>query len=376
VQLIVGGEVMKGKLEDERKCPCNLLRRLNPERGYEMKLAKRFKPENMGNAVAVVIGVIVLVMAFMTGSHNDVIAAEKQQRGTDIRVLPAAESPPPEISRMEEKVPAAPSARSSREELIERLRKQPGALERVRKAKSGKPGKLRLATASPPPEVRKLEEAAVVKVPKLLQERPNLEELLEKIRKQPKGIERIDLAKKGRRPGQRSHLERGESILAGLNPFRIDIAQAAESFTLKLKPRTDRRCRLSGLESGSTHLLNFFGGNITPNKPTNGNIWFESSPNWKSDRPLPFALLRVRIPANGWYIVSCLAYAHHFPAEIILKHYHWGGTIQLEIFNQEQGVYAYTEYPTLQYLEMGNHYFTWHFQKAGYLSMISVVSFP
>ena len=249
-------------------------------------------------------------------------------------------------------------------ELEEIIKQQPGGPERLEKAKKGvKTGEL-AASDSLPPEMRAMKEQKTPPAPK---DRPSMAELEEIIKQQPGGPERLEKAKKGEKPakapGQQSSLGKLGSSLARLNPFRVCVANAGQTYTQVLQPTVNTSTGgHAGLKRPSDWTMLMVGGaNITYDYPNNYSFYIEprSTTYWDPVTPCsrsnPSVTLQMIVPREGWYVVSLNGYS---ASRIKLYHSTASGNVLLNDF-PSLATAALRRCPTLQYLSAGTHYFNW-----------------
>jgi hypothetical protein len=108
--------------------------------------------------------------------------------------LPATPTPPPDVQEREKmaKPPAHPGKSPEVDELLQKLRLTRADIEQ---RKADKTQRELPATAEEPPDVK--ERKKVEKPPAPPARSPDLEELIEKIRKQPGGAEKLERARRG-----------------------------------------------------------------------------------------------------------------------------------------------------------------------------------
>jgi hypothetical protein len=219
----------------------------------------------------------------------------------------------------------------TREELLDAIRKQPGGNEKVEMALSGKPGKS-ADNVMPPGLAKKLEELEELASMKELPEPKGLtkEELLDAIRKQPGGKEKIEKAKKdGAKIGMET-LE-GETFLSALfdlNPLWPTEAMAGTSFPVDL------------YESN---------GFSTSDRSMYVMLWDVdySYHSWKV-KSVSTTALRIIPPETGWYTITFMFRSdERVPFDIrALKQGGGAESSDHEVYDH----WRYVSYPALVYL--------------------------
>ncbi len=285
------------------------------------------------------------------------LAAFAQQGGPPetIRALPAAANPPPdavEAERMEkEKIPEPP-------------------------AKGQSKGRVLPTAAAPPPDIAAAEQAAKQEIPPPPgKARP--EALLEKIQSRPGGAKRVDDAKQGKGP-MKSQGRSGDStssVLETVGAFLMMQAEAGDTFTLDLTPQVaGSDGRHTGLYSSSPYgYASARGALVSYYYPSNSSIYLQAgsfSPfAYQVSNPYVYSV--VNVPADGWYIinVNALLYA----PTLNIHHYEGGSYVLLENMPKQPG---WADYPTLQYLTAGTHYFYFVLTGSGHVSRVSYDSYP
>lgn len=284
-------------------------------------------------------------------------AALAQQGGPPdtIRSLPAAAGPPPE---------AAQADRMAKEQIPEPP------------AKGQSKGRVLPAATTPPPDAVAAQRAAAQEIPPP-PERARSDELLEKIRARPGGPERIEAAGKGRAP-EKLQGRSGEStsvLFETLSNFVIERADAGDTFTLDLTPQVSgsygqHRGLVSSSPSGAAYAYGAYIANWTP---TNSSIYLVAyrNDNFAHQVSNPFIMAYANIPADGWYIVN--VNANIYAPNLNIHHYENGNYVLLENMPKQSG---WADYPTLQYLTAGYHYFYFVLTGSGYVSRVSFDSYP
>jgi hypothetical protein len=270
--------------------------------------------------------------------------------------LPAAASPPPEAAAEErlaaEKIPEPP-------------------------AKGKAHGRVLPAAASPPPEAVAAEQAAQQEVA-APPGRANAAQLVEKIRARPGGAERADAAKQGKAPGkgQSGQGQSTSNVMKTLGSFLLSDARAGETFTLDLTPQvTGTDGRHAGLHSGSPYGYAYlYGAYVASWTPRNSYVFLYPYQVAGLGHQVtnPFVYFVVNVLADGWYIVNVNA-SLYSGSNLTIQHYEAAGYVVLEDIPIQSG---WADYPTLQYLTTGYHYFYFVLPNGGYVSRISFDSYP
>lgn len=328
------------------------------------------------------------------------------QEAGETRALPApADLPPDQETLPEDLLPPEAAVRE---------RAAPVGAERAReeippppaKGKARAEGRMLKAAKKAPPHAARpgAEEAEEVPAPPPARGKAAL---VEQIRKRgPEAARRVEKATKGERPGpakggekaapkpmrQDSSREegprsRGEEtgrsgrlleLLAALNPLYAEPAHAAgETFSVELTPQVDGSTgRHVGLSTSSPYAYaQVYGALVHGYDPSNDRIRLfarDLSAYGLGAFTRPYAYVRVNIPSDGWYIVNANLYT--YGNEIELRHYEGSTPYTLvETFARQSG---WADYPTLQYLEAGYHYFYYVLPGGGYLARLAVDSYP
>jgi len=329
-------------------------------------------------------GVIMLVAAVATmvviGLLVAVPVAAQGASSSEDRVLPAAASPPPDVAEDEkqEKVkPPQAGKRATVAELAQKIKGQKGGPEKLEKAKAKQTGTARAAAVRPPKDVEEDEKQAKVKPPQA-GKRASAAALAAQVRKQPGGAAKVDKAKGGKKPGKQSSLlDRAKDLLAELNPFRAEEARAGATYTLTLTPQLDNYGRRFS-SSNPRGYAYFYGARFSYWNPSNSYARLNGrSRTWASGvtsvNSGPAVWVGFSVPTTGWYIVSTNMVAS---ADIELRHYESGPYVLLQTFPSRSGA---VDYPSMQYLTAGWHYFVWRFKdtyRGGYIYRITVDSYP
>ena len=283
--------------------------------------------------------------------------AAAQQGGSqkDIRSLPASAEAPPDVAeqmkRDKEKIPEPP-------------------------AKGKGKGKALPASATPPPDVAEQIKRDKEKIPNP-PGKARQADLIEKIKKQPGGAERVDKANRGHKPenpGKAKSTAATDHILRGIASVFISEANAGQTFTLDLTPQTNSNGSHASLYSSNPYgSATFFCAIVNYYDPNNSRIRLYRSTNSAMGHSCtnPYAYMSVGIPAAGYYIINANAYSYGNTVEI--KHYESGSYPTLDTLPR---ISRWADYPTLQYLQPGTHTFYFLFPNGGFVSRLSVDSYP
>jgi hypothetical protein len=245
------------------------------------------------------------------------------------------------------------------------------------------------AAANPPPQLEEDAAQAEERIPDP-PGRARAEDLIEQIRERPGGRERAEAATNGVRPGGAEQgggrgRQQGANFaepvfrfLAGLRSWLIEDAHA-QSFSIELTPQVGSYGRHTGLRSSRPNAYAYFyGGFVNSSQPSNDLVYLAGSNTTyltgSSGSTHPAALLSVTIPNNGWYIVNMNCYCAYSDTEI--RHYDRTSYTLIERIPRQ---YGWADYPTLEYLSVGTHYFSYATASptsAMYVSRLTVQSFP
>jgi hypothetical protein len=242
--------------------------------------------------------------------------------------LPASASPPPEIQRAQEAQARTEQAQKERRALP--------------------------ATPTPPPqqqEIDKLrqqlpEQAATPPTP------PSREEILQKLRELPGGAERLEEAKRrGARIPDRpspptSWRGRVVEVLAWLNPLHVETAQAqTPSYSVSLTAANP-------YVSTPFAFIGFSGV----------EVWCQNCrslfPQGTALTDRAYAYVGINVPANGWYILNFSGWGWNSKA--LLAHWSasgWQSVATWDFSSQTATAGVYLAYPALLELGAGTHYF-------------------
>jgi hypothetical protein len=291
-------------------------------------------------------------------------ASAAAQPSDPIRVLPAAAQKPPEVVAEEraaaQEIPPPPAKGRAAGRPLPSQAQAPADVSADQAAQP------QLERVGPPP-----------------QRRAGVEALIERVRATPEGRARADAARQGIRPSppQRTsppdrpnsaslHLDR---LIDRALAFLFPAALAGETLTIDLTPQVDQQGRRAGLHSANPYAYAIFrGAMIYASYPNNDLILIAATniPSVNHQISSPHVQLVVQIPQDGWYIVNANAMAF---ANVSIRHYQGSaGYVEIASLPRQSG---WADYPTLQYLASGNHYFYWLMGTA-YVSRISVDSYP
>lgn len=300
------------------------------------------------------ISLVAMLAAALAASLSPAAAQQPGAQG-EIRSLPAAASPPPDVAEQmkleKQKIPPPPP-------------RGKGA------------GKALPAAAAPPPDVAQMIEEEKRKVPNP-PGKARQEALLEIIKKRPGGAERVDKARRGYRPdnpGQGRPTSAVDHVLRGIGSVFVREAHAGQTFTLELTPATDAGGRHASLYSSTPYgRANFYCALVNSYDPSNDRIRllrFTSSAIGSSCAN-PYVYLHTNIPAAGYYIININAYSY---APVTIRHY--AGSGQYPVLETLPQLSGWADYPTLQYLQPGYHTFYFVLPNGGYVSRLTVDSYP
>jgi len=319
-------------------------------------------------------------------------AAVAQQGGPPetIRALPSATNPPPDAveldQRARENIPNPPGKGQSKGRVLPAAASPPpDVMELERRAKDKIPdppakgqgkGHVLPAAATPPPDSAEAAQAAKQEMPSP-PGKAGSEALLDKIGARPGGAERVEAAKQGKAPlkSQGRSAESTSSVLKIMGNFLMEQAEAGETFTLDLTPQVSGSLgQHRGLYSSSPYgYATAYGAVASPSYPSNSMIYLRAFTFSQLAHQVsnPFISSAVDIPADGWYIIDINAYASG--SDVNIHHYEGSSFVLLENMPGQSG---WADYPTLQYLTSGRHYFYFVFTGSAYVSRISYDSYP
>lgn len=296
-------------------------------------------------------------------------------KAQDEAPLPASPAPPPDVQEREKmgKPPAPPGRSPEVDELLQKVRLTRADIER---RKADKSERQLPATAEEPPDVKEMKKAE--KAPSPPGRSPDLAELIEKIKKQPGGAEKLEKARK-----------HGAKIPPGAGGATLE-----SSLERLPGPRMDGP--VFGFNSSGEQLpmMKATRGAPYPNVPGLGNMsvgdWLPSNSNtstmWGSysryayANPLvgnvdvkPYVYAMANVTNPGWYIVNFVA----TKGKASLKKYDPASSPQFPTLTQwdnSTSANQYESYPFVVNLAAGYHYFYW-IPEAGYfwLSEVSVM---
>ena len=296
-----------------------------------MKSLQKWSP--IGLSTALIVGVFV---GWMIAPQVGVPLSEAQEAELEhpLDLLPAADSPPPELQALvgpgEAELPEL-EANFTQEEVLEALRNLPV---------DGRP-----AADSPPPELQALVGLGEAELPELEQiEVPTVEELIEELRNLPGGEEMIEEA---RQRGAPIGMGAGES---GFSLSWLDLFKIAEA---------EAQTPVLSLDAGNQWILGssgitFWGAIINAHGP--GSVILGARfqfPKLGNQVIRPFALLTFNAPQTAWYIINFIGEGGG-KADLL----HWNGTgyttVQPLDYTGQPGLH---NYPALVKLAAGTHFF-------------------
>lgn len=337
-----------------------------------------------GAAISIRIG-------FVLGLSASFAAVAQQGGPSDaIRTLPAAASPPPDAVELEqrakEKIPDPPGKGQSKGRVLPAAASPPPDVAEMERraaekipdppAKGQSRGRVLPVAAAPPPDAAEAGQTGKREIPPP-PGKAKSEELLEKVRSRPGGAERVDAAKQSKVPAriQRRSGETSSLILEKLSNFVIKQAEAGETFTLDLMPQVSgtngqHRGLYSSLPYG---YATAYGAVVSPAYPSNSMIYLPASNFSQFGHQVsnPLISSTVNIPADGWYIININAYIGG--GNVNIHHYEGNSYVLLESMPGQSG---WADYPTLQYLTAGYHYFYFVLTSSAYVSRVSYDSYP
>lgn len=246
------------------------------------------------------------------------------------------------------------------------------------KGKAKGAGRVLKASPKPPPDVAAEQQAGRPEQVPAPPGRTRVEALADKVRARPGGRERVDAAKERIPPGKLKRPSAGLSLeraIDGIIGLIVPAAHAGETFTLDLTPQVNTSTGAhAGLRSSTPYgIAYFYGARVYYYRPRNDSIYMSASAYSALGHQVtnPYVSLTVNIPTDGWYIANINSYAFT-TATVDILHYE-NGPVLLEQLPRASG---WADYPTLQYLSAGYHYFYWVLPGGGYVSGVSVDSYP
>ena len=228
--------------------------------------------------------------------------------------------------------------RPTKQQLLAIIAKNKGGAERAKQAKAGSKGKALQGAAQqadPPGLAEKKQRDKQVGNP--TPGRPTREQLLQRIA--PAAIEK---AKQGK--PQASNRSFGE-LLASLNPLRPVKVHAQSTSVANFN---------SALYTGSPYARGSMWGTVVDMYTRNRNYQSTYEYTMKlSDGTSTrlFARFDTYAPSSGWYIVSANAWAYD---AVKISRWSGSGFVVLDTVARQSG---WANYPTLQYITEGYHYF-------------------
>jgi hypothetical protein len=165
------------------------------------------------------------------------LAATLTAQNPEFKPRPAAAQPPPEVAEAErERPPQAPSRQPTLQELLDQVARQTGGKDKVDRARTGKRVKLRPAVRTAPPEAMAIEGARPPRDPG---RRSSLNELLDQVRKQPGGAAKVDAALRHGRPNPQRTGTMAWSL--GLTADPVPLSVTSQAFSLGLNASNNFR---------------------------------------------------------------------------------------------------------------------------------------
>jgi hypothetical protein len=291
--------------------------------------------------------------------------------------LPATPTPPPDVQEREKvgKPPAPPGRSPEVDELLQKLRLTRADIER---RKAEKAERELPATADEPPDVK--ERKNVEKPPAPPARSPNLDELLEKIRKQPGGAEQLERAK---RSGAQIPPARAGGATLESSPERM-AGPRMDGPVFGSFSTTEQQTVLKATRAAPYSNVAGFGylyvSDIFPYTSTTSTIWGPylryASPNY----PLVGSLdvkswmsTSVNVTNPGWYLINFVA----TKGKASLRKYDPASSPPYPALTQWDNSTSpnyYESYPQVVNLAAGYHYFYW-IPEAGwfYVSEVSLM---
>lgn len=311
-------------------------------------------------------GIVIVCLGIQPAVIDSTAVAQAGGADPELKPLPAAVRPPPELgAEGHEKPTAPPRRRASVDELLRVVGGQPGGRETLEMARAGRPGQPLPAVAAGPQELREVRSAPPVP------RRPNVDQLLDIVRRQPGGVRKVDAAR-GRDRSQGSDDRNSSRLLAWLsrvNPFRVEAASAATGFSIGLNYK-------NGWSSSSPYAwAKFFGesGISSHDPPSPWLRGYAMSSGWGSfghSIRNPLVSIHLRAPSSGWYVINVVNYGEPgFTAQ--MRHRGDGSYPILAEFQGPRAWGTWLDHPTLVYLSSGNHYF-YYVVTSGMVSVASV----
>jgi hypothetical protein len=295
--------------------------------------------------------------------------------------LPATPTPPPGVQEREKvaKPPAHPGKSPEVDELLQKIRLTRADIE---KRKADKAEKQLPATAEEPPNVK--ERKKVEKPPAPPGRSPNLDELIEKIKKQPGGAEKLERAKRGGAripPGGaggatlESSLERTPGPWVEGPVFGLTSAADQQTTLRVTKPAAYQNVaglgELSGYEitswtAGWPGAWGPLYRVAVPNYPITGNLDVR-----------PFLGANVNVTNPGWYLINLFATRGKASLRKCCTTSGTPPMFALMIqWDHSASANYWESYPYLVNLAAGWHYFYWVPDQPGswhYVAEVSVM---
>jgi hypothetical protein len=276
--------------------------------------------------------------------------------------LAATPTPPPDVQEREKapKPPAHPGKSPEVDELLKKLRLTRADIEQRKADKSQK--ELPAATDEPP-DVKEKKKAE--KAPAPPGRSPDLDELLDKIRKQPGGAEKLERARKA---GAKIPPGKAGGAAFEFSPGRMS------------GPRVEGSVFVGEFGTGQQTTLRVTKPTPSASVPGLGSMWMDSymvwmsegpsqwgpihpyaTPNWSVvDGPIdvkPYLGGGVYLTSPGWYLINFVASG----AKASLRKWDSRSRTSTIVtqWDNSANPYTYQIYPYLVELAAGYHYFYW-----------------
>jgi hypothetical protein len=269
--------------------------------------------------------------------------------------LAASPAPPPDVQEREKvgKPPAPPGRSPEVDELLQKVKLTRADIERK---KADKSERALPAATDEPPDVKEMKKAE--KAPPPAGRSPDLGELIDKIRKQPGGKEKLEKAEKaGAKIPKGAGGATLETSLEGMPASGIDGAVFGFDSTVEQLPtlkatRGTPYSTVAGLGSMSV-------GDFTPHNTNTSSMW---GPYYRwayanfvfgSIDVKPYMYASVNVTNPGWYIVNFVASR----GKASLRRYESGGYPVVTQWDNSASANYYESYPFVVNLAAGSHYF-------------------
>jgi hypothetical protein len=278
--------------------------------------------------------------------------------------LPATPTPPPDVQEREKmaKPPAHPGKSPEVDELLQKLRLTRADIEQ---RKADKTQRELPASAEEPPDVK--ERKKVEKAPAPPARSPDLDELIEKIKKQPGGAEKLERAKRagakilpGRAGG--AALESSPERMPGprVEGPVLGFSSTAEQLPVLKVTRAAPYQSVAGV--GNLYVTDF-----APRNTSTSTTWWGPYYQWASSWPItgnfdlkPFVSASVQVESTGWYLINFAAVSGKAS---LRKAGPTSGTPAmyplLAQWDHSASANVWEPYPYLVNLAAGYHYFYW-----------------